>query len=154
MRWRQVNTGGAVPNHYNTCFASIRPRRCEQQMVLIVCLANVLTSSVWTDSKTKDIDILLWAPPPVSTICLPDGTAHDQISPTFLRGICILQAIKCWLWEWPGNEATVFAYCKRSNVGGGNGLGMSYALVDAIRVCPATETWAMNHRLLGVWFSQ
>ena len=123
-------------------------------MVLIVYLANVLTSNVWMDSKTKDIDISsLGTTPSVSTICLPDGTAHDQISLAFLRRICILQAIKCWLREWRGNEATVFVYCKRSNVGGGNGLGMSYALVDAIRVCSATETWAVNHRLLGVWLS-
>ena len=35
----------------------------------------------------------------MSTLCLPDVTARDQISPS------------------------VFAYCKQSNNGGGNGLG-------------------------------
>ena len=38
--------------------------------------------------------------------CLTDITAHDQISQTFPLHICILQAIKDWRWERPGNEAT------------------------------------------------
>ena len=36
---------------------------------------------------------------------LHDVTAHDQISQTFPLLICILQAIKYWRWERPGNEA-------------------------------------------------
>ena len=50
---------GALPNHYNTYFALIRPRT-----VVIVCLANALTSSPWMDSTRKGIEILHWASPP------------------------------------------------------------------------------------------
>ena len=32
----------------------------------------------------------------VSTLCLPDVTAHDQVSQAFPLCICILQAIKYW----------------------------------------------------------
>jgi len=42
--------------------------------------------------------------PRVSTFCLPDVTTCDQISQAFPLRICM--------------------YCKRSNTGGGNGLGM------------------------------
>ena len=49
------------------------------------------------------------APPPiphVSTLCCqPDITTRDQISQAFLLCISILQAIKYWRWERPGNEA-------------------------------------------------
>ena len=40
----------------------------------------------------------------MSTICVPDGIARDQISQAFPHRICRLQAMKCWWWEWPGNE--------------------------------------------------
>jgi len=43
-------------------------------------------------------------PPHVSTLCLFGVIAHDQIFQTFPLHICILQAIKYWRWEWPGNE--------------------------------------------------
>ena len=39
-------------------------------------------------------------------ICLPDVTAHDQISQAFPLHNCILQAIKDWRLKQPGNEAT------------------------------------------------
>ena len=42
----------------------------------------------------------------VSTLSLTDITTHDQISQAFLLHICILQAIKYWKWEQPGNKAT------------------------------------------------
>ena len=38
---------------------------------------------------------------------LSDITACDQLSQAFLIHICILQAIKEWWWEWPGNEASM-----------------------------------------------
>jgi len=42
------------------------------------------------------------------TFCLPDVTVvvtvHDQISRTFPLRICILQDIKHYRWEWPGNK--------------------------------------------------
>ena len=67
---QMVDTRGAVPNHYNTCFTLIRHQRCEQRTVSIVCLANALISSHWTDSTTQDVEILRWALPSVSTMCL------------------------------------------------------------------------------------
>ena len=45
--------------------------------------------------------------PCVSTLCLPDVTARDQISHAFPVYICILQVIKYWRWEQPGNEAII-----------------------------------------------
>jgi len=48
--------------------------------------------------------LLQWGTAPhVYTICLPDATASDHISQTF---------------------PSIFAYCKRSKTGGGNGLGV------------------------------
>ena len=44
--------------------------------------------------------------PGVSTLCLPNITTCDQIFQAFPLRICILQAIKYWRWEWPGNVAT------------------------------------------------
>ena len=41
--------------------------------------------------------------PRVSTICLSDITTCDQISQAFPLRICILQVIKEWRWERPGN---------------------------------------------------
>ena len=43
----------------------------------------------------------------VSTLRLPDVTIRDQISQAFPFCTCVLQAIKYWRWEWPGNEATL-----------------------------------------------
>jgi len=46
-----------------------------------------------------------WALPPV---CLPSVyqmlVAYDQISQALHLHICILQVIKEWRWEWPGNS--------------------------------------------------
>ena len=39
-------------------------------------------------------------------MCLPDGTACDQISQAFPHHICTLQAIRYWWWEQPGNKAS------------------------------------------------
>ena len=43
--------------------------------------------------------LLLGTAPCVSTLCLPDVTARDQISQAFPLRIDILQAIKYWRWE-------------------------------------------------------
>ena len=51
----------------------------------------------------------------MSTLCLPDATAHDQISQVFPLRICKLQVIKYWRWERPGNEAKS-AQCKNIHV--------------------------------------
>ena len=61
------------------------------------------------------IDAALWmlrnpsscTAPHVSTTCLPDFIVCDQISQAFPLRMCILQAIKYWRWEWPGNEARI-----------------------------------------------
>ena len=84
------------------------PWRCEQRTVglSIVCLANALTSSLWIDSTRQDYSLLGTAFH-VST----NGTARDQISqgaglpPPYF----ILEAIKYWWWERPGNEANGYA---------------------------------------------
>jgi len=49
--------------------------------------------------------ILSGTTPCVSTLCLPDVTAHDRIFQAFPLHIYILQVMKYWRWEWPGNEA-------------------------------------------------
>ena len=46
----------------------------------------------------------------MSTICLPDVIAHDQISQAF---------------------SLIVAYCKQSNTGGGNGLGTRLISIDS-----------------------
>ena len=48
--------------------------------------------------------LLRSAPPHVSTISLPDITAHDQTSWAFPLCICVLHVIEDWSWERPGNE--------------------------------------------------
>ena len=37
-------------------------------------------------------------------LCLPDITAHDQISQAFPHCIFMLQEIKHWRWEWPATS--------------------------------------------------
>jgi len=59
------------------------------------------------DITRKGFDILHLSPPPV---CLPDVTAHDQISQAFLLRICMLQVMNDWRWEWPGNEGMCTLY--------------------------------------------
>jgi len=49
----------------------------------------------------------------VSTICLPDVIARDQISQAFPLHIYILKAIKYWRWERPRNKATYPAYIQK-----------------------------------------
>ena len=94
-----VDTLGAVPNHYNTCIVLICPQRCEQQTVSIVCPANALISAIgWAGHRVSSLGTTLR----VSTMCLPDDIACDQIS----------QAFPCHISYW-----------KRGNTGGGNGLG-------------------------------
>ena len=59
-----VDAQRVVPNCYNTCFALICPWHCEQRMVLIVCLANSLTSNLWTVSTRKSSRFFVGQPPP------------------------------------------------------------------------------------------
>ena len=96
-----VDTQKAVPNRYNTCFASICPRRCEQRTVLIVCLVNALTSSLWTDSTRHNVEILHWAPPSMCLPCVylmePHVTRSPRPSPTVFHTESD---------ERPGNEAS------------------------------------------------
>ena len=82
------------------------------------CLANALASSPQTiNTRTrKGFEIFHQAPAPVC-LHVPDITANDQISQAFLLRICILQAMKYWRWEWPGNEATVHVVCRVRKIG-------------------------------------
>ena len=54
-------------------------------------------------------EILCPAPPPPMSIFL-SVTTDDQISQVFPLHICILQEIKYWNWERPGNEASLLHY--------------------------------------------
>ena len=59
----------------------------------------------------KDLKILCKALPPSRLLwCLhvPD-IRHVTLFPGLLLRFCILQAIKTWKWEWPGNETNVYA---------------------------------------------
>ena len=78
---QMVDTRGAVPNRYNTCFMLIRPWRCEQLTVPIVCLTNALISSHWMDSTTQDVENLRWAPPSVCLQCVYLMASHVTRSP-------------------------------------------------------------------------
>jgi len=42
----------------------------------------------------------------------PDVSTCDQISQAFPLCICMLQAIKCWRWVCPGNEANWYTQDK------------------------------------------
>ena len=95
----RVETWGVVSDSNNSCFMSNCPWHREWRTVSC-CPANALASSPWTDGTER---ALLGTAPCVSTLHLPDITAHDQISLP---------------------SPSIFAYCKRSNTGGGNGLGM------------------------------
>jgi len=68
-------------------------------ILFVVCnargLVNAKLELLWLDTG-----------PHVSTVCLADVITHEQISQAFPLHICILQAIKYWRWEQPGNEAT------------------------------------------------
>jgi len=89
---QRVDTRGAVPDctHCsNPYFALNYLWRREQQTVLML------------PCERSGLEICQ-APPPM---CLSNITAHDQISQAFSLHVCILQVIKYWRWEWPGNEA-------------------------------------------------
>ena len=59
----QLALSGHVPNHYTSCFVSVRPWCCEQRMVSIVCLANALTFGLWMDS-TRTLRFFIGHCPP------------------------------------------------------------------------------------------
>ena len=62
-------------------------------------------------------DSSLGTTPHVSTLCLSDITTHDQIS------------------------LSIFAYCKWSNTGGGNGLGKGYTMLILRRSDKLYRQW-------------
>jgi len=77
---------------------TIGPRAGSPSVSKVVSIPSVVQGQF----NTKWELLLSDTAPRVSTICLPDVTARDQISQAF---------------------PSVFAYCKQSNTGGGNGLG-------------------------------
>ena len=104
----RVDTQRAVPNRNNACFTLICPRRCKQRTVSIARLAYALTSSFLTDSTRKGRRFFTGHCPPCVYLMAP----HETRSPS--------------------PPPTVFAYCKRLNTGGGNGLGMRLHLCSTI----------------------
>ena len=100
-----------VPNHYNTCLASIRPQDCDQIMVSIVCLENALTFSLWTDSTRQEIEIPCWAPHSMYLTCVYLMSPHVTRSPR--------------------TSPSTFEYCKQPITGGGNGLGMKLSYLGS-----------------------
>ena len=105
IRWTDGrHTGGSAQQIISMSFFVLSVQRLD-----VRAFARQMTNTKGASSRRRRR-----APPPhVFTICLPDGSARDQILGVFPHRICILQAIKYWLWERPGNEA---------RQSGGNGL--------------------------------
>jgi len=97
---QRIDTQGVVPNIIS-CWTVCGAVYVNDEWYWC-CLSNAMASSPWTDNTRKGFEILHQVLPPV---CLPDVTAHNQISQAFPLHICILQVIKYWRWEQPGNEA-------------------------------------------------
>jgi len=99
------------------------------------CLANVLTSSPWTNSIRKDFEILRRASFPV---CLPF---------VYLTSWCVTKS--------PRPSPSIFVYCKQSNTGGGNGLGtrlecrvlitMQHTLIPRLLLSSLLSYTAVSH---------
>ena len=104
---QRVDTWGAGPDSNNSHQNVPSAVNNEQYWC---CLANALDSSPQTDSTRKGFKILHQAPPPcvchLSTGC---NCMRPDLQASPLR-ICMLQAIKYWRWEWPGNEAKSFTH--------------------------------------------
>ena len=90
---QMVDTHGVVPSKesqsisYNFCWRA--GGQCQY------CCHNANMKQELLQSGTT---------PRVSTIMSTWHTAYDQISQAFPIYICILQVIKYWRWEWPGNK--------------------------------------------------
>ena len=98
---QRVDTQGAVPDHNNSHFTSTSPLALQPTN----CLVNTLGLQPCNRPYKKGFrDPSPGTTPHMSTICLPDVGAHGQISQSFPLCICILQVIKYWKWEWPGNK--------------------------------------------------
>ena len=82
----------------------------------------------------------------LTSVYLTEPHARDQISQAFPLCICILQAIKYWRWERPGNEATNSEY--QATLRGGSGLGTRLANM----ACISTDLDALSYALqrLGI----
>ena len=117
VHWHQADTQGAVLG-CNTSYFTVPTCPCchEQWTVLIaVLIVNALASRPrWhIVRKYFQIPSLDTAPLCLSfvsqTPCVyPQSTWCHQISQAFSLHICILQVIKDWRWEWPGNEANKY----------------------------------------------
>ena len=105
MRCHQVDTRRAMPSEESPALScTVSPKTGCQS----ICKAGDRYHSLFTTSGTDQREtgiITVWHRP----LCVyPDVIAHDQmpISQAFPHHACILQVIKYWQWERPGNEAS------------------------------------------------
>ena len=88
--------GGGAQQRISKPFLVISVRRLETRVNTVV--HNAMDGSTWNRNYYG------CTAPCVSTLCVHDITACDQMSQVIPLYICILQAIKYWRWEWPGNK--------------------------------------------------
>ena len=85
-----VDTQGAVPDSSDRRFVSNRPWCYERRMVFDTALLMLWPPALGQIVQERSSRVLVGTTPRVSTFCLPDVTARDQISQAFPLRICIL----------------------------------------------------------------
>ena len=97
---QMVDTQGVVPNeNFDALSCTVHPktglhvRGFTRQATNTACCSKCQGR---IDVKQVLYRLSTW--PRVSTLCLPDDIACDQVSQAFPCHICILQAIKHWWW--------------------------------------------------------
>jgi len=90
----------------NSCFLSNHPWDRERRTVLMLPCYYFVRPAFRLITQERALRFFVGYHI-ASTLCLPDVTAHDQIAQAFPLCICILQAIKFGMWEWPGNEPSL-----------------------------------------------
>jgi len=103
-----VNTVAPTSTHI-PCLLPSYLRTTSNQRLDLKCQRTGTASSSWTGFQEKASIAFVWHCC-MSTLCLPDDTACDKISRALSLCICILQVIKDWRWERPGNETNQDLY--------------------------------------------
>ena len=89
--------------HHDTLVLSL----LQQWKMLCIWRTKPCRTQPSDDSTRKELRFFIGHCSCVSTLCLPDATACDQISQASPLRIYRLQVIKDSRWEWPGDEASV-----------------------------------------------
>ena len=99
----------AVTSGRQRCMGTVQQRILTSFLVMSVQEQDLKAASIPSvmhgaghSQVSMQQELLQFASPPV---CLPD--VIHQISKAFTCCICILQVIKDWRWEWPGNEVAM-----------------------------------------------